>query len=392
MLNQFIKFSISFISLLIPVKRNLFLYGSWFGTKYGDNARYFFEFVSKNHPEIDSYWITKESDIALQLSSNGYNVIQQGSIKALWLHLRAQAVFCNTSHESDLWGLMLNRKTLVFNLWHGTPIKKIGFDALDSNIDKAKLGVSARRSIKSLLPKALFSSLKAFVTKKTYYLASSEVVSKVLQSAMGAKQTDIIIEGYPKLDHLINAEKNLASGNILYAPTYRGTYNSENDLLTEFGFEPEQVNTWLQQNNKQLVIRLHPANNLPEDIADKLNDFSHIRVGDSRDLYESLIDYELVITDFSSLYYDCLAINVPVLLAPFGLESYIQNDRPLYFTPEELYPYATATDWPSLIELLPTLYQEKRDLTAIRNKFYCEHNGQASKKLFDKINQLLIAK
>ncbi|WP_181902153.1 CDP-glycerol glycerophosphotransferase family protein [Thalassotalea euphylliae] len=391
MLNQLTKFFIAFITLFIPVKRGLFLYGSWFGNKYGDNSRYFFEHVSREHPEIESIWITKNQGVLEQINNQtGLKAVEQGSFKSLWLHLRAQAVFCNTSQESDLWGLVLNRSTVVFNLWHGTPIKKIGLDALDSNISKEKLGVSSRTTLKALLPKSIFLRMKRFANKETYFLASSEAVSTILQSAMGIDKEHVIIGGYPKLDHLIKAPTSLSSGKILYAPTYRGEYNSENDLLSEFGFDPVKVNSWLSEHDKTLTIRLHPANALPQEKLVELKNFPKIIVGDNRDLYESLKDYELVVTDFSSLYYDCLAINVPVLLAPFGLESYEKNDRPLYFSPSELYPYPLANDWPQLITELAELLEQGKDLSDIKRKFYLDSKGNSSRELMKTINGILL--
>ncbi|WP_448213043.1 CDP-glycerol glycerophosphotransferase family protein [Colwellia sp. MEBiC06753] len=385
MLHQITKFLASIISVFIPTKKNIFLFGSWFGNKYGDNARYFFEYVVKNHPEIESYWVTKSDEVFQQLTTQNLPVIKEKSWLSLWLHLRSKAVFCNTSHESDLWGRVLNSRTVVFNLWHGTPIKKIGLDAISDDISAEKLGVSSRTTLNQLLPKSLYLKIKSFVNKRTYFLASSEEIGNILQSAMGVKASDIIVEGYPKLDHLINAKKSIANGQLLYAPTYRGVYNSESDLLAEFGFDAQAINDWLSVNNKELTIRLHPANALPQSVITGLKGFDRIKVGDTRDLYESLIDYELVITDFSSLYYDCLAINVPIVLAPFGLESYIANDRALYFSPDELYPYQKAENWPQLIEVLTNRFEHPVELSAVKERFYVEKEGLASSKLFTKV-------
>lgn len=388
-MSQVIKFFIAIISLFIPVNKRLYIFGSWMGHKYGDNARYFYEWIIEQDNDINAVWVTKNPLVEAELVAKGFPVIHERSFSSFWMHLRAGAVFCNTSHESDLWGVTLNRKVKVFNLWHGTPIKKIGLDAIDSNISVEKLGVGGRTLLSQIMPKTFFLKCKKFANKDTYFLASSEVVSDLLQSAMGVSKEKILIDGYPKLDHLIKAGKNLESGDILYAPTYRGEYNSENDLLSEFGFDIEAVEKWLEVNNKYLTVRLHPANELPSALITKLNGSSRIKVGGKSDLYESLVDYELVITDFSSLYFDCLAINVPVILAPFGLKSYEENDRPLYFSPEQLYPGKLATDWASLLETLPEVYEQPVNLKSIRAKFYMEEQGEASSSLFTKIRSVL---
>jgi CDP-glycerol glycerophosphotransferase len=388
-LSQIIKFFIAITTLFIPVNKKLYLFGSWLGNKYGDNARYFYEWIVEQDKGINAVWVTKSPVVAAELAAKGLPVVQEQSFASFWMHLRASAVFCNTSHESDLWGVVLNRKVKVFNLWHGTPIKKIGLDAIESNISAEKLGINSRSLLNKILPKTLFQKCKEFANKDTYFLASSETVSGLLQSAMGVSKDKVLIDGYPKLDHLIKSNKNLGAGKILYAPTYRGKYNSENDLLSEFGFDLESTEEWLKEYDKYLTIRLHPANELPSDLIDKLNSSLRINVGGKSDLYESLVDYELVVTDFSSLYFDCLAINIPVMLAPFGLKSYEENDRPLYFSPDQLYPGKLATDWSSLLKNLPDTYQRPVNLQSVKDLFYIEEQGEASSSLLSKVRSIL---
>ena len=388
-MTQLVKLLIAILTLFIPVNKRLVLCGSWLGNRYGDNARYLYEWLNEHPQGVTAVWVTKNTAVAKTLASKGLPVTMERSWTSFWLHLRASAVVCNTSQDSDLWGVMLNRKVKVFNLWHGTPIKKIGFDALASDIAPEKMGVKKHKNFKRVLPIALFQRLKSFVDKKTYFLASSQAVSQLLQSAMAVSKDQILISGYPKLDHLIKAAKNVGNGHILYAPTYRGEYNSENDLLSEFEFKLEDVESWLAEFDKQLTIRLHPANTLPNELIDRLNQSSRVHVGQGGDLYESLIDFELVITDFSSLYYDCLAINVPVMLAPFGLASYISQDRALYFSPEELYPGHLVYDWPSLISELPNVYTHPVDLSTVKEKFYTEKAGESSPIIWQKMSRII---
>jgi len=288
---------------------------------------------------------------------------------------------------TDLWGEYLNRKTTIFNLWHGTPIKKIGRDAMASNISSERLGLKRQTFLSKVSPSSIRAFVKSITEKELYYLASSDKVAEILSSAMAVDKNHIIVNGYPKLDHLIATPKTPVPGSILYAPTYRGEYNSENDLLSVFGFDAPQVNTWLEKHDKTLTIRLHPANELPEKLVNTLSQMSCITVGGKGDLYEEITAYELVITDFSSLFYDAIAVNIKTVLAPFGLEEYLNEDRELYFMPEELFPYEMANSWPELLNLLPSYFSGEFDLTKVKKKFYCESKGQASRLLWKKLNE-----
>lgn len=341
----------SLISFIVPTKKGLKIFGSWYGDKYGDNPRYFFEWIIKEEKKGSHFWLTKNLTLYRELKAKNINVVYGRSFYVVWLHLRAEAVFCNCSPNTDLYGEYLNRKTRVFNLWHGTPIKKIGFDAISSEISSKRLGIQRAGLLARILPKSLKNLTKWLKGKKVYYLASSKKIADIFCSAMGVDESQIIVNGYPKLDHLINENRKIKKGSILYAPTYRGDYNSENDLLSLFGFDIAETESWLLAQRKTLTIRLHPANSLPSSLVSKIKQSNSIHLGGSGDLYQEMTSYELIITDFSSLFYDAIAVNIKTVIAPFGLDDYICEDRQLYFSPDELFPYPKANNWPELLAL-----------------------------------------
>ncbi|WP_074416886.1 CDP-glycerol glycerophosphotransferase family protein [Kluyvera georgiana] len=378
-----IRFIFSLLSILVPPKKGLFIFGSWFGTKYGDNSKAFFEFMSDKQGG-DNYWFTKNRDVASRVRAAGYRCIHGVSLKNIILHLRAEAVFCNCSVNSDLLGQFLNRKTKVFNLWHGTPIKKIGKDAIITGINRNRLGMSKQNFLIPYLRKMMPDYIYGFFKLDTYYLASSVTVASILQQAMALEQNKIIICGYPKLDRCFKKKctKKNNGIKILYAPTYRGEYSSELDILTTFGFNIETAKDVLCLNNATLTVRLHPANKLPDSLLQKINSSDLIYIDNSDDIYESLGDYSLVITDFSSIYFDALAIGVDVMIAPFGFENYIKNDRNLYFSLEELYPNNMPYDWNDFFEHFPFyVFGNVKDLSHVRKKFYDYPREPCSKDL-----------
>jgi len=384
-----IQLVFSVFSFLVPTKNKLFLFGSWYGEKYGDNSRYFFEWLTANEEDTECIWVTKNLDLYRQLKTKNINVVYGKSLKVIWLHFRAQAVFCNCSPAKDLYAEFLNRKTCIFNLWHGTPIKKIGFDAISSNISSERLGIKRTHVLTKLMPKYLLKAVKWLKDKDVFYLASSEKIADIYSSAMRVDTSKIIVNGYPKLDHLITEPRNVEKGSILYAPTYRGDYNSENDLLTLFGFDIDKVDTWLKNNSSTLTIRLHPANKLPEEMVKKISSVQFINLGGTGDLYEEITRYDLVVTDFSSLFYDAISVDIKAVIAPFGLDSYLNEDRQLYFTPDELFPYPKANNWPELLSLFPCYFSGEFDMEKIKSEFYVDKQGMASQKLWDKVQNII---
>lgn len=390
MKSYIIRILISLLSVFIPTKKGLFIFGSWFGKKYGDNSRAMFEYLSQDK-KGDIYWFTRNKDVASRIIKDGNKCLYLSGIRCIILHLRAEAVFCNCSANADLMGDFLNRKTKVFNLWHGTPMKKIGKDAINDNISCDRLGISKGNLVFSLLRKVTPKWIYSFFKLDTYYLASSEVVSGLLQSAMELKKEKIIVCGYPKLDKCFE-EKDKSNFNILYAPTYRGDYNSELDILSMFGFDVNQAENILKSYNAKLTIRLHPANRLPEDLVREINAKSYILIDTVEDVYDTLHTYSLVITDFSSIYFDALAIGIKALVAPFGYQEYVNNDRGLYFPVNEIYPGKMPYDWGCFFNNFSYyITMENVDLASVRNKFYsypyCPSSPELSKLIFRILNK-----
>ena len=60
-------------------------------------------------------------------------------------------------------------------------------------------------------------------------------------------------------------------------------------------------------------------------------DYSHIRVLDNEsDMYPLFFVIDLLITDYSSIFFDFLLTEKPVLFYPYDKDDYLANDRSMY--------------------------------------------------------------
>ena len=57
---------------IIRRKENLWIFVSWFGTKYNDSSRIFFEWINTNHQEINAIWLSRDSKIVKKIREKGY--------------------------------------------------------------------------------------------------------------------------------------------------------------------------------------------------------------------------------------------------------------------------------------------------------------------------------
>ena len=153
-------------------------------------------------------------------------------------------------------------------------------------------------------------------------IATSDKVKGYFNSAFGSKK--IKVTGYPRNDIITNPSlyaKHLGfeqqiiasittSTTILYAPTFRDTNRFDRETPIEW----ERLNDLLKENNTTFLIKLHR-----HDYSMVMKEeYSHIRVLDNEsDMYPLFSKVDLLITDYSSIFFDFLLTDKPVLFYPY---------------------------------------------------------------------------
>ena len=110
---------------LIPFrKKDLWVYGAREGCKYDDNSMYLFEYMNKNHPEIESIWLTGNIKALELVRAKGYKAYLNNSFKGKKLQVRAGVVVY--SHGLiDFGTFPLVAGAELVAVWHGMGFKKI---------------------------------------------------------------------------------------------------------------------------------------------------------------------------------------------------------------------------------------------------------------------------
>ena len=209
--------------------------------------------------------------------------------------------------------------------WHGTPLKKIGLDVPGSDLDYAHEG-----------------------EKFSYMVSPSKYCSEKLVSAFGLQgREDIVLEtGYPRNDALftfdqakVNSvlrELDVPRGKkiILYAPTFRDNKHSqvsgyENASGLDFDKLKEQIGE-----EYIILFRAHyfVAKNMD---FEKYKDFV-IDVSDYEDVNDLYIVSDMLITDYSSVFFDYANLKRPIIFYMYDYEDYKKNARDFYLEQNEL--------------------------------------------------------
>ena len=380
-----INFSVHLVTKIIPKKDNLWVFGAWFGTRYSDNPKAFFEYINSEQQHIHAVWICKESTVIEQVNTLGFKAFHEKSLLGIWYQLRAEFVFICQSLHADIYAPCIGKRTTVVNLWHGLPLKKIMYDVFG---DKAT---------KKNLTGKLFDKLSSYNNiRNDYLLATSEETQKILSKAFRVPKERTIITGFPRNDvflkPLTKAKNSIYK--CIYMPTFRGGIGSECDLFTQYGFNVKAIDEALLKHNIALVLRMHPVNKPPQYLMEEIEDTKSISIDHSADVYETIVNYDCLITDYSSIYFDFLLTDKPIVFTPFDLVRYKQNERALYFDFSEVTFKPYCLNWPEVITRLIGIKEQgvsadyNTKYQVLKLKFHekpDENFTSFSKKLFEQL-------
>ena len=101
-----------------------------------------------------------------------------------------------------------------------------------------------------------------------------------------------------------------------------------------------------------------------------------------------LKDADLLITDYSSAYFDYLLTERPIIFAAFDLANYLAGSREMYFEYEEVIAGPITRNWQQLYDALINIWNNKeyKKLVRIKNKEFNKfQDSNNSKRVFEAI-------
>lgn len=376
-------------SYIFPRCKNIWVFGSTFGYRFTDNPKYFYLFLNQDkNISVRAIWITKSNEIKTLLRSHGMEVYNIYSAKGIWYSLRAKVyLYDNYSKDICFW---LSGGATKINLWHGIPLKKIN---QDNKFDKVRN------------PENKVQRLKWFLRRLSdekpshYVLTTSITLVPIFSSAFGTK--NIIICGYPRNElFLNNSNYNIVSNEekllidkicnygkkiILYLPTFRQSETKIFDIITMDVF-----NDFLIKHDMLFCIKPHHKSFLNQNIGEKT--WSNILKIDSIvDPYPLLNITDVLVTDYSSIYFDFLLRDKPIVFFDYDREEYICNSRELYFDYDSYTPGPKAKNMFDLMECLENISVENMSVqrNLIKEKVFDSTVGSASFHLYELIKEII---
>lgn len=347
----------------LPVKKNLVLFESFLGKQYSCNPRAIYEYLKENHPEYEMHWSVDKKYLH-NFRGKDISSIQRFSIR--WFFVMARARYWVTNSRMPKW-VPKPKHTIYLQTWHGTPLKRLAADMNEVHMP----GVTSEKYKQEFINE----------TKSWDYLISPNAYSTEIFKRAFRFQKEVIESGYPRNDFLYhcndektiytikeNYEIPLDKKVILYAPTWRDDQFYE---IGKYKFDLElDLNRMRDELGDQYVIilRMHYL------VAENFNlqpykgfafDFSNHE--DIRELY--LIS-DLLITDYSSVFFDYANLKRPIIFYVYDIEEYKEKLRGFYFEFEKHAPGPLVKTTQQVIDKIKTLEANDYLLPSSFDEFY----------------------
>ncbi|CAE6859713.1 Teichoic acid glycerol-phosphate transferase [Paraburkholderia nemoris] len=352
--------------------------------EFCENTRYLFEYFLENqihslkpvafvyHRELYRHLQALYGDkVVYARSIAGFRAFLNASLAATSRGWLAKIFFPYFFHP---------RRKFFLNLWHGIPLKRLGIQSR----------VAWERD---LVP----------VTQRYSALISC---SKIDQFAMALcfdmKIDDVWITNTPRNDRLMELPTNTPpqpigafKKTILYAPTWRDGEEAT-ELFPFDDFDFDSLDRLLAAHDAQLVIRRHVVER--KDASDASFPGSRVIVeanSEQRSVQQMLLQTNVLVTDYSSIFFDFLLLDRPMIFIPYDAHRY-EARRGFMFDYETVTPGFKSRTFSEFLRHLDTSLSEpdvfRPERAQVRELFHQAQSRSACEQIAERLSSMRKAK
>ncbi|WP_100009962.1 CDP-glycerol glycerophosphotransferase family protein [Lentibacillus sediminis] len=307
-----------------PVKKNTIMFESFLGKQFSDSPRAIYEYMAHNNFDYHMFWSVDRRHMKYFEDKDVVSV-RRFSIK--WLLLMARAEYWVSNSRLPLWIPKPNHTTYL-QTWHGTPLKRLAADMDEVHMP----GTNTKKYKENFIKES--SKWDHLISPNAY---STEIFRRAFQF-----DREMIESGYPRNDFLINSNDEMTINEIkrrtnlpedkkviLYAPTWRDNqFYGKGKYRFNLQMDLEQMQEELG-NEYIVVLRLHYL--VAENI--DLSGFEGFVYDLSfhEDIRELYLIADMLITDYSSVFFDYANLKRPMLFYVYDIDEYRDSLRGFYF-------------------------------------------------------------
>lgn len=368
------------------VDKNVVLYESFYGKGMTCGPKAIFDEL-KSRPECKDLmhvWVVDDDKSKAWLEKIGE---YKSTLNVTFVKIKSRAYYKYLATA----GYLINNSTfppcftkkpeqVYVNTWHGIPLKLMGYEMPNGNIEVANTERNFLQASYLLSPNSHHTNMYT----KSYKL-NGIFEGKIIET--GQARTDTIFKSDRDLvlDKLINAgiaiDKNKKI--VMYAPTWKGeNFNRAEVNAGEYvAFYNEVISS---SKNVQVLIKPHQV------VYNKLKnnaELSGCLVAPSFDTNEILSAVDVLVSDYSSIYFDFLVTGRPILFYIPDVDEY-KETRGIYEAVSKLPGPATDNidelcGWISDIQNAVSSYKQVYD--ELKSSMCKYDDGHVSKRIVDAI-------
>lgn len=366
------------LSALVPRRDDRWVFTTDVTGRFAENTKYLFLHAANEREGVRPVWISSDDETVARLRANDYEAYRPDSWRGRYAVLRSKFVFL--SHSLSFWEYTAG--ATVVQLWHGNALKKLGKDTAGT-------------------PSPLVRLYQRFAGKDwdEFAVTNRGVALLPFTSAHDVRESTAMVTGYPRTDALFGPVEGETIGPnpqtydrleslsedatvIAYMPTYRRGFGSRDGQVPgEALLNLESLDELLVERDAYFLVKLHPNSPVSID-ADR---FERVEVlPDDLDVYPALRHVDVLVTDYSSIFFDYLLTDRPTIFYPYDLDEY-RDRRGFYFDYETITPGPTATTPDELHEAIARCLDGGDEYAAqrafVRDLFYGYQDGDAAERV-----------
>lgn len=161
---------------------------------------------------------------------------------------------------------------------------------------------------------------------------------------------------------------------LLYAPTFRGKSHYQDAF--ELPFDVEYMGKHLQE-EYALLIHLHPY--MKADLKLETQNFARLILA-TYTIQELLALTDILITDYSTVFFDYSLLERPMIFYPYDLEAY-KRERDFYYDYETLVPGPMVTNTASLVDRIKDESFSVDKVKQFKDRFFDYQDGKATERI-----------
>lgn len=330
------------VAWILAIGQNTTPKKAWvFGERGGcggdDSSFFFFRWMRERHPEQDSYFIISRRHLTRIPDELRPWVLRQGSLAHYRLLYRAAVTVFNFS------GLDLAEDWRLLGLLRQLPKPHVRVFL--------NHGVTAIHQVSNHW---LFERMSAHFEEHDIFTVSSDLEKRLFVDKMGHRESTLRVTGITRLDGLHEARPtNEPTKQVLYVPTWRPWLRyAHPDTFKHSRFYAEvfqllhdsRLHAFLEESGSSLTVLAH---HVFQPTISQLKSLAphHVSILDmhSQDVQARLRDAHLLITDYSSISFDFVYMNKPVLYYQFDQSEFFKNRGGFFADPNSELPGITVT-------------------------------------------------